>query len=872
MTEIILTSSVLILVIALLRRLLRGRIDPRIQYALWLLAALRLLIPGSLFAAPVSVLGAAEELQTAITAALPKEPDTPLSRDVPVSALPEPAQSHDGAVVTYSPPVSATHVTVQRINWLDVVWKAGAAAVGAALTLSNAAFYCRLRRGRRRIPAEELPFPCRTAVYAARALSSPCLFGLFRPAIYLNEAALNPERLEHILVHEQTHLHHGDHLWAVLRSVCLAIHWYNPLVWWATVLSRRDCELACDAGAIARLGESRRLDYGQTLVSMVTPRVFPADLLRASTTMTAGKRTMTERIKLIAKRPRMLKITLAAVALAVCGMALLTFGGTGKDAPSDSSLPGGTQGTDYVYTHSSGLFSLTLPESWAEDVVFQETEDGVNLFEANTYAQAKYGWLMVVYPQPAAWVEEHVGGNFIPLDSFTRHGVPYQYILEYRLDEDFAHEPAAEPYREQFQALLDQRQAVADGFRLLTASDGAAALDNVQALALYRKAREAWSWFDLGTIPVTGEEMNGYSQVEGFNSLEELRSYLRTLFSQELTEHLLTGYQRFQEKDGHLYAEDASRGSSIYAGEETVTAFLMDNENAAQYGYDCHIFAQTEVLDEDLSTVLYQMRHDWFISWNGKNYVFTSFGPWDDVDPQRYYNALAILDHYNRGNTITTWHPMLRNLDWNALYATRDQCPEGFDLGDYVLSAISQYIADQDNALTAVQYADILSATEGLDGAYAEGFSFIVWELYAQNPRQFAKVVLEDLTEEQRGDVVMFLGSELAYHMGQGESLPVQEVLDRLEMTLAGEPVPVVPSEVWKYLLGPGESFRLLPVGVQRGYTAVYATSAPAVAAVDSDTGAVTAVSPGTAEISLHVECSAGQFDFTCTVVCQWEA
>ena len=100
MTEIILTSSVLILVIALLRRLLRGRIDPRIQYALWLLAALRLLIPGSLFAAPVSVLGAAEELQTAITAALPKEPDTPLSRDVPVSALPEPAQSHDGAVVT----------------------------------------------------------------------------------------------------------------------------------------------------------------------------------------------------------------------------------------------------------------------------------------------------------------------------------------------------------------------------------------------------------------------------------------------------------------------------------------------------------------------------------------------------------------------------------------------------------------------------------------------------------------------------------------------------------------------------------------------------------------------------------------------------
>ena len=33
------------------------------QYALWLLAAARLLIPGTLFAAPVTVMGAAEELQ-----------------------------------------------------------------------------------------------------------------------------------------------------------------------------------------------------------------------------------------------------------------------------------------------------------------------------------------------------------------------------------------------------------------------------------------------------------------------------------------------------------------------------------------------------------------------------------------------------------------------------------------------------------------------------------------------------------------------------------------------------------------------------------------------------------------------------------------
>ena len=71
MRDILLTSSVLILAVALLRRLLGNRIDPRVQYALWLLVALRLLIPGSLFPAPVSVMGAAEAAQSAIAEALP---------------------------------------------------------------------------------------------------------------------------------------------------------------------------------------------------------------------------------------------------------------------------------------------------------------------------------------------------------------------------------------------------------------------------------------------------------------------------------------------------------------------------------------------------------------------------------------------------------------------------------------------------------------------------------------------------------------------------------------------------------------------------------------------------------------------------------
>jgi len=675
MRDILLTSSVLILAVALLRRLLGNRIDPRVQYALWLLVALRLLIPGSLFPAPVSVMGAAEAAQSAIAEALPPR-ETPGAAPVPAApeTLPPQTDPAISAGVPESVPQAAPSPAGTARDRLRTVWFAGMAVTAAALFLSNAAFYVRLRRGRRRLTAEELPLPCSTAVYEAEDLASPCLFGLFRPAIYLNKAALPPERLAHILVHEQTHLRHLDHLWALLRGLCLTVYWFDPLVWWAAVLSRRDCELACDAGAIARLGEARRLDYGQTLVSMVIPHTSPADLLRASTTMTAGKRTMTERVRRIAQKPRNRWLALAALALAVAAVALVTFGGAGKDAPVDNPPP---------------------------------------------------------------------------------------------VTNDIAAAPSA-----------------SDG-----ASDGAAALDSDKALALYGKAREAWDWFELGTIPTAGGGMDGYSRVDGFDSLEALRSYLRTLFSQDLTERLLTGYQRFQEKGGHLYVKEAGRGSSLYAGEETVTAFLMDNEEAARYGYDCHICARTEVLDEDLTTVLYQKRHDWFMAWDGKHYVFTSFGPWDDVDPAVGRNARAILAHVQNGDPTVEWLPLMENMDWAALRAAAagDEFAAS-QLCMAVSEAMNRCAAEQEEALLEDSYRYILSATEGLDGAVSESFSSTVWELYEQDPLRFAGVVLEDLTEAQREEIVMFLGAELACREGRDESLPAQEVLDRLEQILISKP------------------------------------------------------------------------------------
>ena len=145
-------------------------------------------------------------------------------------------------------------------------------------------------------------------------LPSPCLFGLFRPAIYLTPAALaSPDSLRHVIAHETTHARHLDSLWSLLRCLCLTVYWFDPLVWAAALVSRTDCELACDEGALRRLGEAERIPYGRTLLALVPVRRTPADPLLSATTMTAGKRQLKDRITRIAENQQTVSAALFLV-------------------------------------------------------------------------------------------------------------------------------------------------------------------------------------------------------------------------------------------------------------------------------------------------------------------------------------------------------------------------------------------------------------------------------------------------------------------------------------------------------------------------------------------------------------------------------
>lgn len=348
MKEILLTSSVLILALLLLRLLFRKTISRQVQYALWGLVALRLLVPVSLPAMEHNVLTAAEPVTARITApALYVTPyrETIVSAPPGVFQTPAPYQSFrvdtatEDSTVTFTDGKNVTHSIEYKSQIpltpvLKAVWHAGMYVMAAWFLLANLRFMLRLRRSRRPYPVENCPYP----VYLTAELPSPCLFGLFHPAVYLTPAAVeSPETLRHVLIHETTHARHLDPLWSLLRCVCLAVYWFDPLVWIAAIVSRRDCELACDEGALRQLGESERIPYGQTLLRLIPVAGRPESPMLSATTMTAGKRELKDRVTRIAENRRTVGVALLAVVTAAALVCALTFTGA---KPSVRSLTG----------------------------------------------------------------------------------------------------------------------------------------------------------------------------------------------------------------------------------------------------------------------------------------------------------------------------------------------------------------------------------------------------------------------------------------------------------------------------------------------------------------------------------------------------
>ena len=306
------TASVVILFV-LLARLPLKKAPKLFSYALWAVVLFRLLCPVSVTTG-FSLLGLLDapvtETTTHTTAVeyIPQNvvhtPDSGVKLPVPEvdqavnEALPQ------GEEQTAADPLEVP-AALAALTWL--------AGIGVMAAYSVAS----LLRLRRRL-AEAVPL--RGNIYLADYIESPFVMGILRPKIYL-PSSLPEQEQGYIILHEQHHIRRGDHIIKGLAFIALCVHWFNPLVWAAFILSSRDMEMSCDEAVVKKLGEGIRADYSASLLSLATGR-----RIIAGTPLAFGEGDTRSRVRNLAnwKKPAFLVILTSAILCAVAAVCLLT--------------------------------------------------------------------------------------------------------------------------------------------------------------------------------------------------------------------------------------------------------------------------------------------------------------------------------------------------------------------------------------------------------------------------------------------------------------------------------------------------------------------------------------------------------------------
>ena len=371
-----LRASVLTVAVLGLQLLLRRWLPPQWRYALWLPMLLVLALP---------------VLPTVPFGILPKKAPV-VQETAPQIEIGENAAADPVAPAAATSPLRTT----AKVNPWALAWLAGSAAV----LLFGMTGY---RRNMRRITkqaatadetllhsigsaAREVGLAKLPRVIVSREVESPAVTGFIRPTLLLPASfpgSFSEAEARLILLHELTHLKRLDLPVNGLCCLFQALHWFNPILWFAFARLRADRETACDAQVLSLDQSDRRSDYGHALLKlqMVAPR---PGLQLGFVGIFESSSELKNRIREISIH-RKTHPAWRAGGVAMIGM-LTLFGATKAEEPKPKDAPAAPRvtvnqapaptGTMAIYTK---LQNIVIPAVKFENTSLEEAIDFIRL-------------------------------------------------------------------------------------------------------------------------------------------------------------------------------------------------------------------------------------------------------------------------------------------------------------------------------------------------------------------------------------------------------------------------------------------------------------------------------------------------------------
>lgn len=274
-------------IILLLKKIFEDKLSPKWQYGIWILLAIRILVPVNLGRYVITQLALwLEILKSGVEEGL-------LSA---YSSVYEPITLFHVIPIVTKLPQSAT-------DWLFVVYITGVVFFLVKYFIAYIRLRMLLKRGSNANSELEITMLSICDLYRLKAckmiavngLSSAFICGVFRPVLVIPAGCDIDEK---VLLHELLHFKHYDTIqnvgWCVLRS----LHWCNPLIHLAVNQIENDMESMCDQRVLELLEGEERREYGHILLSMANQKYAR---IPGTTSISNGGNNVSKRIAAIVR-------------------------------------------------------------------------------------------------------------------------------------------------------------------------------------------------------------------------------------------------------------------------------------------------------------------------------------------------------------------------------------------------------------------------------------------------------------------------------------------------------------------------------------------------------------------------------------------
>ena len=435
--EISIATSFLILPLCLVSRRINRRYGAKWKYYIWLLLAVRLMIPVNLPAVNgfslLPDLSQRQQIQTqeqpiqsqAHTGSQPETvPSQSQEQEQPIS---EPPYSIDGTEeVMDDQPTAIMNVA----DIAAIVWCVGF----CVFSVFQLYVYYAFRRGIfvdgrkcENNSIHELVVSTSHAiglrqtipVIVSRKVNSPMILGIFRPVLVIPREDYSSAECNMIVRHELTHCKRHDIAFKLLLTAINALHWFNPFVYLMVREANADIELCCDADVLRNADSVQRKAYANSiLTSMEREKGF----VPVSTCFSnGGIKKMKERLEnIVDNGNRRSGIVLLAVTI-VMSVLLGAFVSCGNDLHAETGnqsdeqvvigwIPEKSYFSDYQINEDKVQIAYSV-------CLFNETEDPVDISISFIFRKKDLkGWLQY---ESLYFAEDENGERYITIKPMT---------------------------------------------------------------------------------------------------------------------------------------------------------------------------------------------------------------------------------------------------------------------------------------------------------------------------------------------------------------------------------------------------------------------------------------------------------------------